>query len=543
MTRGADLLAATLRKAGVSTVFSLSGNQIMAVYDAALDHGLRIVHTRHEAGAVFMAEGWAQASGGLGVALVTAAPGFANALGALYSARMSETPLLLLSGDSPVAQDGMGAFQEFDQVSAAMPYVKLSRRSMRAENLANDVAEAIRTALSGRPGPVHLALPADVLTGDAGAAVIPGPGAFERKLHPPKPEDLETLAGLLGTGGRVVILTGPALNWTRKGDLLRRLTEAYDVPVVPMESPRGLRDPALGAFADSLREADFVVYLGKPADFTTNFGRGGALGDAEIVFVDPDTMPLYRAKRNLEHPFRAFAADADLMAAALIEAAPTPKKPRSAWREDVEAAIRERTLIETAKVDGIGPQAIGAALAKAMAEHPRALAVIDGGEFGQWAQAYAPTDRRIINGTSGAIGGSLCQAIGAKLARPGSPVFAVMGDGTAGFYLAEFDTAVRAGAPVIAIIGNDARWNAEYLIQLREFGPDRLTGCELNPDARYDLAAAALGCHGEYVTAEAELAPALARADASGKPACVNIAMTGLPAPVFARKFMTGDAH
>ena len=109
-------------------------------------------------------------------------------------------------------------------------------------------------------------------------------------------------------------------------------------------------------------------------------------------------------------------------------------------------------------------------------------------------------------------------------------MFALMGDGTVGFHFAEFETAARAGTPYVVVIGNDHRWNAEHQIQLREYGSNRLIGCELS-DARYDLAVAGLGGHGEYVTDPAELDAALDRAVASGKVACVNVELEGLPAP------------
>ncbi len=136
----------------------------------------------------------------------------------------------------------------------------------------------------------------------------------------------------------------------------------------------------------------------------------------------------------------------------------------------------------------------------------------------------------MINGISGAIGGGIGYAIGAKCATPSSTVFLMMGDGTAGFHFAEFETAARYNIPFVAVIGNDLRWNAEHQIQLRDYGPDRLIGCELS-DARYDLAAAALGAHGEFVTDLGELDAALKRAVESGKPACVNVVIDGLPAP------------
>ena len=126
--RGADLVVKTLEVAGVKTIFSLSGNQIMPIYDACIDSSLEIIHTRHEAGAVFMADVWAQLSGGVGVALVTAAPGALNAVSPLYTARHSESPVLLLTGDSSVSQDGCGAFQELDQIAVTTPLTKLSLR-------------------------------------------------------------------------------------------------------------------------------------------------------------------------------------------------------------------------------------------------------------------------------------------------------------------------------------------------------------------------------------------------------------------------------
>ena len=132
-------------------------------------------------------------------------------------------------------------------------------------------------------------------------------------------------------------------------------------------------------------------------------------------------------------------------------------------------------------------------------QYPGATFVSDGGEIGQWAQALVKTDRRIINGVAGTIGVSLPFAIAAKLAHPDHPVVAVMGDGTFGFHMAEFDTAVRYDLPLIAVVGNDARWNAEYQIQLRQYGAERAKNCDLLP-SRYDRVAEALGGFGALVS-------------------------------------------
>src|SRR6185369_11704649 len=161
--RGADLLARTLSAAGTRHVFALSGNHVMPVYDAALEAKLNLVHVRHEAATVHMADAWGRLTGQPGIALVTGGPGHANAVGALYTALMADSPMVLISGHAPLGELGKGAFQEMRQADIAAPLTKLSFTAQSAETLAVDVARALRAAVAGRPGPVHLSVPNDVL--------------------------------------------------------------------------------------------------------------------------------------------------------------------------------------------------------------------------------------------------------------------------------------------------------------------------------------------------------------------------------------------
>lgn len=531
---GANLLVETLQRAGVTTIFSLSGNQIMPVYDACLDAGIRIVHTRHENAAVYMADAWAQVTGEIGVALVTAAPGFANALSALYSAKTDEVPLLLLSGDSPVGADGSGAFQELDQVAMSAPITKMSVRPVSTLALARDVAEAIKLARSGRPGPVHVALAADVLLAETGSELLPEASAMEPESVELDPGQMLAISEALKGAERPLILTGPLLNPGRAKALFARLERATGAPVLCLESPRGLRDPALGAFAEVLAEADLIVSLGKVIDFTLGFARPPSVAaTARFVVVDTDPAALARADRLAAgRPLLTVEADPRWMAEML--AAAGPAEPRPQWCEAVSAAVGYRGNDSTA--EGVHPRALCAVVQKVLDGADDAILCIDGGEFGQWSQALLNAPQRIINGVSGAIGGGICHAIAAKLARPEATVIVLMGDGTAGFHLAEFETAAREGANIVAIVGNDARWNAEHQIQLRDYGEDRAHSCEILPEARYDSAAVALGCHGARVVVEADFEPALHAALASGKPACLDVAIASLAAPTFRRK-------
>ena len=165
---------------------------------------------------------------------------------------------------------------------------------------------------------------------------------------------------------------------------------------------------------------------------------------------------------------------------------------------------------------------------------PETVLICDGGEFAQWAQSLLPVNRRIINSVAGSIGSSIPFAIAARRAESKAPVIAVMGDGTFGFHMSEFDTAVRHKLPFVAILGNDACWNAESQIQKRDYGADRMHGCDLLP-TRYDQVVVALGGHGELVEKMDHLLPAVERAlkaAAIGRPACVNIMAESIGAPV-----------
>lgn len=540
--RGADVLVEALRRAGSRTVFTLSGNHIMPVFDALFGSGIGLVHTRHEAAAVHMADAWARLTGEAGIALVTGGQGHTNAVAGLSTALAGEVPVVLLSGHAPLAELGLGAFQELDNAALAAPVTKAAWVARSAAELAADLARAVRVARSGRPGPVHLSLPTDVLEArlDRGAVAWPAPGDFAPEPSPLPPGLAAAVLAEVAAARRPLVVAPPALCTPRGQGLLAALRGALGVPVVAMESPRGVNDPSLGAFAEVLAEADLILLLGKALDFTLKFGRPPAVAkDCRWIVLDPEPALLLRARRLLAGRLvLAALAGAAEAAAALAEAAQGSAGPQAGWTVHAEAAIAHRPATWEAlraPSDPIHPVALCAALQPFLARSPETVLVCDGGEIGQWAQSLLSAPTRVINGVAGAIGAGLPFAIAARAARPGAPVLAVMGDGTFGFHMAEFDTACRHGLPFVAVVGNDSRWNAEHQIQLRDYGAARAHGCELAPGTRYDLVAAALGGHGEFVQRAAELPAALERAFASGRPACVNVLIAGQPAPVVRR--------
>ncbi|MFG1213117.1 thiamine pyrophosphate-binding protein [Xanthobacter flavus] len=536
--RGADLVVRALQAHGVKRIFSLSGNHIMPIYDALLETDIALVHVRQEAAAVHMADAHARLTGEVGVALVTGGQGLSNGAAALFTALGAESPVLLLSGQAGIGELGRGAFQEMDQAAVARPMTKASWMVESAEALGADIARAIRIAREGRPGPVHLALPVDLLEQRL-AASQPAVTVEQPAVTPDAEAIAGRLARLLESADRPLILCGPALCTPRGRGAMARLETATGVPVIGMESPRGVNDPGLGAFAELLAEADLVMLLGKALDFTLKFGAPPAVATScrfAVVDADPDLLARAAKAKGSLLVERA-EGEAGSVLAALAPSPPAPAAARASWlarAREALAFLPAAWASARAASGRIHPVELCAAVRDFLARHPDGTLVCDGGEIGQWPQAIVKMQNRIINGVSGTIGASIPFAIAARLARPEAPVVAVMGDGTFGFHMAEFDTALRVGAPFIAVIGNDARWNAEHQIQLRTYGAERTRYCDLLP-TRYDEVVRALGGYGALVTDAADLPAALAEAHASGLPAAINVMIEGVPAPVIRR--------
>ena len=531
---GAELLVETLVTAGVKYLFTLSGNQILSVYDATIGRKIELIHTRHEAAAVHIADGWGRLNEQPGVALVTAGPGHANAISALYVARMSESPVLLLSGHSPCAERGQGAFQEFDQVATAKPVTKAAWLVEDADRVGEDVAAALRLAKEGRPGPVHVSLPADVLE----ATVSTPPKTFfagNESMHQEKTEQseerIQRVLHLLAEAKRPLILGGPAMARPGRWKEVEKLSETTGVPCLPMESPRGINDPWLHTATNYLAQADLVLLVAKKLDFTLRFGRPPFFSqECRFIQIDADQEEL-REKTNvvltiLEDPLR--------LVRHLTRGARQQRWHSGDWSAEVGAA-RNATPPGWEKLRHSSQQPIHP-LRVCEAVRPflddGAIFISDGGEFGQWAQAGLEAQCRLINGPGGAIGNAIPMGLAAKLTSPKQRVFVFSGDGAFGFHALELDTAVRHNLPIIVIVGNDACWNAEHQLQIQSYGADRALGCDLLP-SRYDRMAEALGGYGEFIQDPDEITPALMRAVEAKLPACLNIAIEGARAPIF----------
>ena len=522
---GGELVCAALAGAGIGTIFSVSGNQILPVYDAALDADVRILHNRHESASAYAAAAYADLTGEVGVVLTSAGPGFLAALQGIAAAKTMELPILFFSGDSPVSQRGKGAFQEMNQPQIASAVCKTSFRIDRPADIPAAIIEAIDEATSGVPGPVHVSLPGDVLAGRGEATEPPA----RRPDHPgeltgDEAEVIDQMAQTLTESKRPLIFVRPSLARGEAGRIAVGVARTVGVEPIVIEAPRGLADPKYGGLSSQIAGCDCALVLA-PADFAAGFLAEDALAaNGKLLVIDAEGDPPSQRTPDLHLRSDPVAA-LRLLAAALEDAEPATE---TAWR--THWPLSPPPGPEIAPEDEVHPLAVSDAVRSMIG--PDDVIILDGGEFCQWIRLGLrdSTNRLLWNGKIGAIGGAIPMAVGAAVAKPQARIIAIMGDGGSGYHLSEFETLDRYGLPVVAIVGNDARWAAEWHLQIARYGPDRVYETELTT-ARYDQVAAGFNVVPEHIRDGSDLPAALQEALGRQRSTCINVAVAALPSP------------
>lgn len=536
---GGVVLARSLAAQGVQEVFALHGGHLDSFLIACAGAGVRLTDTRHEATAGYAAGAYARASGGVGVCAITAGPGFTNGLTAMVDAYLDATPVLFIAGSPPLREVATNPLQGgFDQVAMAAPVTKWSHRITNVERIPDLVDKATRTARSGRPGPVYLELPIDVMFGVMREEDLAMPSAPSLSDKPsPSPAAVSAILDLLAAAERPAIIVGGGAASKECAAELARFAEKTATPVLysgkgngvmPADHPwnAGPAGTLAAAAMGAQQPADLVVQIGARAGLFLG-GRSGSVvpHDAKLVQIDIDGSEIGR----LRSADIAVAADSAQAVAALNAGAATRSwRARDQW----SAVLKQcRTAASAAFADAPAETRPGvihpyhAAKAVAEALSPDTAISFDGGEAIAWFQAFgrsAGPGLYIGNGYLGTLGVGQGFAIGLARARPGKPVAAIMGDGAAGFHIAEFDTMARHGLPVLTIVFNNACWGMSQHGQELVFGKQQLAAVKLAPSA-YHTVAEGFGCSGEQITRVEDIAPAVRRAQASGKPACLNI--------------------
>ena len=559
---GGDRIAEVLQAQGVPCIYTLCGGHISPILSAARSRGIRIVDVRDEATAVFAADAAARLSGRPGVAAVTAGPGITNTITALKNAQLAQSPLVLLGGAAPTALQGRGALQDIDQGPLVAPHVKRFYKLRRVRELGPAVAEAFALAQAGVPGPVFVECPVDLLYDEAsirqwyaeaggkgtaladralrwylnrhvrrmfeGGAETAAPAVAPVAVPQPSQGSVRAALAALHQAQRPLAVVGSqAVVQAAQADALAEAVARLGIPVYLSGMARGLLGPAhplqlRHQRRHALREADCVLLAGVPCDFRLDYGRH-VRRSATLIAANRSAK---EARLN-RRPDVAAIGDAGAFVQALAQQAPDPAR-LSGWL----ATLRARDEAREAEIDAqaalagefVNPLALLRALEREAAAD--AVFVADGGDFVATA-SYVLHARGPLAwldpGAFGTLGVGAGFALGAATTKPGRELWIVFGDGACGFGLAEFDTFVRHGIPVIALVGNDAGWTQIAREQVKMLKDDVAT---VLARTAYHEVAAGFGAAGLLIRRPDEVTPVLRQARElarQGRPVLVNV--------------------
>jgi acetolactate synthase-1/2/3 large subunit len=547
MPNGADLFVETLKQLGVTHLFTLVGDHLNEVLRVAHREGLNLIEVRHESAAAHMADGWGRLTRRPGVSLVTGGPGHTNSLTGLATAYTTCSPLIAISGMRPSQLGDRNAFQDLNQLSVVQGITKWAAIPPEPAQLPFYLSRAFSEALAGRPGPVHLSIPADFFTAQV-SQTMGAPSLPVTTRPSPGSSEIERLLTLLAGAERPVVIAGSGVWWSDACAELEQFVHRAGLPVYTVCLGRGsvsdleahcfgYADPSLNrAFLEACRQADLILVLGKRIDYRLALGSPRLLNPAAKVVQIDLHPPELGLNRRLD---LAICADVKVTLTALLAALPSePPDSRTAWLDQLRSqdrAWREK-LRAAAAAPGtlLHPGAVFEELGPLLPED--AVLCWDGGDFVHWGRALLPARRPghwLRLGPLATLGSCLPIGLTAKILEPNRPSIVISGDGSLGFYLAELDTAVRHNLPVVVLVGNDGCWGIERELQLGIYGDGRTVACDLRR-TRYDLVMKALGGEGEHVEHREQLRPALARALASDRPYLLNIEIRAARSPLAA---------
>ncbi|MSQ07238.1 MAG: thiamine pyrophosphate-binding protein [Dehalococcoidia bacterium] len=540
---GGHLFIRCLKQEGIKKVFTIVGDTILPLVDAAADEGIEFIDTRHEGAAMHMADGYARITGQPAVALFTGGPGFANAISGLPAIYTSESPVIFVAGCAELPEKGMATFQEIDQIAIAAPMTKGSWMIHDKRRIPEFVATAFRTALSGRPGPVHLTLPINIQEEHVSESELPPYLPREYRSMGRSQGDpvmIKEAAALLQGARKPVIIAGNPARYSVSPEQLEALAEATGAPVFTVEQARGLLDDehpmcfgyadgALNGAARRFREADVVLLLGKRLDHRYRYGQIFSPA-AKLIQADPSPAEIGRNRGVAVGLLGDLGAITEQLAAAskgLKRANTGPwmtqlRQDRKAWLDSLEAKATGEAPMHPMDVYSRIKHLID----------KDTIIVMDGGDYVQWGRCYLKARQPggfLRLGPLSHLGAGIPYGMAAKLAHPESKVLVFSGDGSIGFYTMEYDTCIRHNLPITTVLGNDHTWGIDKTFQLAYF--QRAVGTDLR-EVRYDKVVEAIGGYGEYVEQPEDVGPAVERAINSGRPSLVNIKVRSGASPL-----------
>jgi acetolactate synthase-1/2/3 large subunit len=535
---GAELFVMELKARGLEWISTLCGHGLTPLYAACRKAGLRLVDTRNEQTAAYMAEAWGRLSRHVGVCVVSSGVAHANAMTGVVNAYFDGAPMLLVTGAGAFRTAGMGHFQDLDQVALAKPVCKYARVIDVPERIPQFVHEAFVAAVSGRPGPVHLTFPVDVqeaavdtskLVGRTGPVLVQARKVADESL-------IAQAADLLGKSQRPLLVAGTGAYYAGAEQALADFVASQAVPVVVPIWDRGAVPKPIPQFAGVLgaasggprllADADLVLMAGAAFDYRVGYLQPPSVSDqVKIVRVDPDSTRLH----------------AGMAASLTIEADPCSAlkqltrecrgrnlAPHADWLADAQRRrdeFKARLVAGAKRGNGVHALDIIEALRATVTEET--ILVVDGGNIGQWFhQMFCDRypSRYLTCGASAVVGFGIAGAMAAKAGFPDRPVILLSGDGSMTFTIADLECAARQGLPFLVIVADDEAWGITATAHLKQLG--RTISSTLGP-IRFDLLAQSLGARGARVSRADEIIPAIREALSADRPTVIHVPIVG----------------
>jgi len=523
-----------LRNEGIDTLVSICDVSYNTVHRRAVECGMRVIAPRHEAAGVHMADALARMTGRPAVAMAGMGPGVANLVPGVVCASVENVPVVVLVTQrtrSTASAVRRGRFQFTPQIRLFEPVVKFAAIVEGPRRIDEVLAEAFRHATTGRPGPVYVEIPQDVVKEEATFPPLCAPNRYRLAPQGATQAAIEAAAVSLQAARLPLLIGGTGVHLGRAHAAFRRLAELLGGPVVLTYGGRGVLPEThpqvllpLGPGAEACRQADCVLAVGTSVGESMGFGKPPQFADEDrqrwlLVERDPTAIGV---NRPVDVPLVGdLRVVLDQLADALASGGALPTPPQLAEWRTVQEAFRSAY---TAGAPDTVPVHPGRAIVEARAAIPEdAVIVRDGGSTGLW-EGFCNEQRStdfLWTSKLGHLGTGLPYALGAQLAvGPQRRVCLITGDSAFGFYPMELETAVRHQLPVVVIVNYDQHWGMEHAGQLADIG--RLVECRTAP-VRLDGLARALGAHGEFVERTADVRPAVERAFAAGRPAVVQV--------------------
>jgi thiamine pyrophosphate-dependent acetolactate synthase large subunit-like protein len=531
--RGEQIIAQCFKNENVDTIFFMMGGPTSGTAGACLALGMKGIYVRHEQAAAMMAHAYARVTGRPGICITPSGPGTANAVTGLANAWADAAPIIAIGGSAPMRATTLDAFQEMDQVAMMKPVVKAAYRIDMASRIPEYLSLAFREAMDGKKGPVYLDLPADILSAKVDEDHLYWPTNYRVESRPAgDPALIRRAVDLLSQAQRPIIVTGSGVLWSGASAELQQFIETTGIPFYTTPQGRGAvpEDHARAfpaARSMAFREADVVLVIGARANSMLSFLRPPRFSPStKFINVNLDGKEI----GHNQGVAVGIIGDAKLVLQQLTAEAASKFNPKqeTPWIAELSAKQRsneERSapLLHSEQVP-IHPLRLCKEVREIVTRDT--ILVVDGHEILNFARQSIPiyeAGTSLNAGPHGCMGVGVPFGIGAKVARPDKPVVVLSGDGAFGWNGMEMDSAIRHNVPIVVVVSNNAGFTSRQTGRMTAsgMGIDNV-GRELGYQ-RYDKIVEALGGYGEFVENPADIAPAIKRAMASGKPALVNV--------------------